>query len=99
MLRTVTFSFLIKLIKREITITPPVIIGYCTDAGRCLSEISVNKFPNPQKIPYAAESINALLLIFKVLCPDKIHITNDIITAVSLLRAIKSTLPTAFRFD
>lgn len=41
-------SFLIELIIRDTSITPPVIIGYCTEAGSFFSAIKTNRFPIPQ---------------------------------------------------
>lgn len=44
---TLGFSFRITLITVENTITPPVIIGYCTDAGNFVKPISAKRFPSP----------------------------------------------------
>ena len=91
----VTFSRRIRLIKSDIAITPPVIIGYCTDAGRNFSDTNAIRFPKPQKSANPTEYISPRL--FKPIGFRKniAQTARQIITAMSLLSIIKLTLPTA----
>ena len=63
----VGFSFLIKLIMVEKHITPPVIMGNCTDAGSFARARRENRLPIPEQTAYPLtlpSSLNETIVIF-----------------------------------
>ena len=92
----VNFDFLTISINVENTITPPVTIGYCTEAGSLSSAIKRSKFAILFKHALPAEYANAFLLTVKYLSLLK-KISNTLNTAVIIFESIKkSALPTQY---